>query len=106
MAGWGAASIPLRVALIVLCLALVVFVIGFATKGWAHNKFGTDIIAEAMRIPVYVEHELGLWAYDVCYTERGGGLNKYLRYAGYYQCGDRDIGLFIDGLRCGGKIGF
>lgn len=102
MAGWGAASIPLRVALIVLCLALVVFVIGFATKGWAHNKFGTDIIAEAMRIPVYVEHEIGLWAYDVCYTERGGGLNKYLRYARYYQCGDRDIGLFIDGLRCGG----
>lgn len=89
MAGWGAASIPLRVALIVLCLALVVFVIGFATKGWAHNKYGTDNFAEAVRIPVYVEQELGLWAYDVCYTSR------------YYQCDDRDIGLFIDNLRCG-----
>lgn len=101
MAGWGAASIPLRVALIVLCLGLVVFVIGFATKGWAHNKYGTDIFAEAVPIPVYVEQELGLWAYDVCYTSRSDALNKYQRYARYYQCDDRDIGLFIDSLRCG-----
>lgn len=101
MAGWGAASIPLRIALIVLCLALVVFVIGFATKGWAHNKYGTEISVMSVRIPVYVEHELGLWAYDVCYTERSIDPRKYLRYARYYQCSDSSIGPFIDSLGCG-----
>ncbi|XP_022333692.2 uncharacterized protein LOC111130757 [Crassostrea virginica] len=102
--GWGAASIPLRIALVVLCLALVVFVIGFATKGWSHRKFASEISVPNLRIPVYVEYELGLWAYDVCYTDRtdyrfGSRAASLARQ--YYQCTDSDIGGFIRTLPCG-----
>ena len=105
--GWGAASIPLRIALVVLCLALVVFVIGFATKGWSHRKYASEISVPNLRIPVYVEYELGLWAYDVCYTDRtdyrfGSRAASLARQ--YYQCTDSDIGGFIGTLPCGGRI--
>ena len=104
--GWGAASIPLRIALVVLCLALVVFVIGFATKGWSHRKYASEISVPNLRIPVYVEYELGLWAYDVCYTDRTdyrlGPRASIARQ--YYQCTDSDIGGFIRALPCGGRI--
>ena len=104
--GWGAASIPLRIALVVLCLALLVFVIGFATKGWSHRKYASEISVPNLRIPVYVEYELGLWAYDVCYTDRTdyrlGPRASIARQ--YYQCTDSDIGGFIRALPCGGRI--
>ncbi|XP_048735265.1 uncharacterized protein LOC125650774 [Ostrea edulis] len=103
MAGWGAASVPLKVALIVLCVALVVFVIGFSTEKWASTTYASEIRAKSQRIPVFVDQSLGLWRYTVCYNAR----NNYLprdtrRYIQYYGCNSNDIDLFIDGLRyCG-----
>lgn len=104
MAGWGAASIPLKVALIVLCLAFVVFIIGFATKGWAETEYPSEMGVISRRIPVYVEQELGLWNFENCikarydYRYRDDDLRRYGRNR-LFVCTTNDIDLFIKGLR-------
>ncbi|XP_061172524.1 uncharacterized protein LOC133181889 [Saccostrea echinata] len=104
MAGWGAASISLKVALIVLCLAFVIFIIGFATKGWAKTEYPSEIVEISRRIPIYVELELGLWRYEYCnkarydYRYRDNDIRRYNRNR-HFVCTTNDIDLFIGGLR-------